>query len=141
VQTRTYKEIVVGIKVAIIHRRHPDVKLDQTQADMIQTKLLIAVDANPQVETPPQILYSKFALGIFWITCANESSKTWLMRTVSGLGKFREGTELTVVDSKDLPKSSTMIVRIPGTYEVTTVMTRLRIQNPEKHVRLVSYES
>jgi len=85
VQTRTYKEAVVGIKMAIIHRRHPDVKLDQTQVDTIQAKLLIAVDANPQDETPPQYLYSKFALGIFWITCANESSKAWLMQMVSEL--------------------------------------------------------
>ena len=50
-QTRTYKESAVEIKMAIIHRRHPDVKLDQTQVDMIQAKLLIAVDANPQEET------------------------------------------------------------------------------------------
>jgi hypothetical protein len=30
VQTRTYKDAVVGIKMAIIHRRYPHVKLDQT---------------------------------------------------------------------------------------------------------------
>ena len=45
-QTGSYKETVAGIKVAVIHRRHPDVKLDQTQVDMIQVKLLTAVDAN-----------------------------------------------------------------------------------------------
>jgi len=131
VQTRTYKDAVVAIKMAIIHRRHPDVKLDQTQFNVIQAKLLIAVDANPQGETPPQFLYSKFALGIFWIACANESSKAWLMWTVSGLGELWEGAELTVVDSKDLPKRPRVIVRIPDTSEVTTVMTRPRIQNPE----------
>jgi len=131
VQTRTYKEAVVGIKMAIIHRHHPDVKLDQTQVDMVQAKLFIAVDANPQGETPPQFLYSKFAMGIFWITCANELSKAWLIRTVSGLGKLWEGAELTVVDSKDLLKRPRVIVRIPDTSEFTTVITRLRIQNPE----------
>jgi len=117
--------------MAIIHRRHLDVKLDQTQVDMIQAKLLIAVDANSQGETPPQFLYSKFALGIFWITCANESSKAWLTRTVSGLRELWEGADLTVVDSKDLSKRPRVIIRIPGTSEVTTVMIRLRIQNPE----------
>jgi len=35
------------------------------------------------------------------------------------------------VYSKDLPKRTRVIVRIPGISEVTTVMTRLRIQNPE----------
>jgi len=63
--------------MAIIHRHHPDIKLDQTQVNIIQAKLLIAENANPQDETPLQFLYSKFALGIFWITCANELSKAW----------------------------------------------------------------
>jgi hypothetical protein len=131
VQTRTYKDAVVGIKMAIIRRCYPDVKLDETQADMIQDKLLIAVHANLQGETPPQFLYSKYALGILWITCANESSKAWLMRSVGGLGGLWEGAELTVVDSKDLPKRPRVIMRIPGTIETTTVLTCLQIQNPE----------
>jgi hypothetical protein len=86
VQTRTHKDAVVGIKMVIIHRHYPEVKLDQTQVDMIQNKLLIAVDANPQGETPPQFLYSKFTLGILQVTCVNESSKAWLMWVIGGLG-------------------------------------------------------
>jgi hypothetical protein len=62
------------------------------------------VDAGPLGETPPQFLNSKLAHGAFWINCANEHSKVWLMRTISGLGELCEGVELTVVDSKDLPK-------------------------------------
>jgi hypothetical protein len=72
VQTGSYKEAVAGIKMAVIHRHHPDVQLDHTQVDIIQVKLLTAVDANPSGKTPPQFLYSKFAKGVFWITCANE---------------------------------------------------------------------
>jgi len=78
-QTGTYKEAAVGIKMAIVHRLHPDVHLDQAQTDIIQEKLLNAVDANPLEEAPPQFLYSKFAQGVFWITCANEHTKTWLI--------------------------------------------------------------
>jgi hypothetical protein len=117
--------------MAVIHRRHPHVKLDQTQADLIQVKLLSAVDANPSGEAPLQFLYSKSAQGIFWITCANEPSKVWIMRTIIGLGELWEGAELTVVDSKDLPKRPRVLVRIPDTSEVTTAMTHLWIQNPE----------
>jgi len=36
-----------------------------------------------------------------------------------------------VVDFKDLLKRPRVTVRIPGTSEITTVMTHLRIQNPE----------
>jgi hypothetical protein len=130
-QTGSYKEAVDGIKIAIIHRRHPEVTLDQTQVDMIQAKLLTAVDVNPLGETPPQFLQSTFAQGVLWTTCANEPSKAWFMRAVGDLWELWEGVELTVVDSKYLPKRPRVIVHIPDTTEVTTVMTCLRIQNPE----------
>jgi hypothetical protein len=71
VQTGSYKETVVSIKMVIIHRRHPEAKLDQTQVDMIQAKPLAAVDANPLGKTLLQFLHSKFAQGVFCITCAN----------------------------------------------------------------------
>jgi hypothetical protein len=100
VQTGSYKEAVVGTKMAVIHKCHPEVKLYQAQADLIQTKLLAAVDANPLGETPPQFLNSKFAQGIFSISCANEPSKIWLTQTISRLGELWEGAELTVVDSE-----------------------------------------
>jgi hypothetical protein len=38
---------------------------------------------------------------------------------------------LTAVDSKDLQKRLRVLLRIPDTSEITTVKTRLRIQNPE----------
>jgi hypothetical protein len=68
-------------------------------------------------------LYSKFAQGIFWITCANKHSKVWLTWTISELGELWEGAELKVVDSKDLPKGPRVLVRVPDTSEVTTIMT------------------
>jgi hypothetical protein len=127
-QTGTYKEAVTGIKMVIIHRHHPDAKLDETQTDIIQAKLLTA---NPLGEIPPQFLHSKFAQGVVWITYVNESTMDWLMRTISRLGELWEGTELTVVDSKDLPKRPRVLVRIPDTSEANTVPTRLKKQNPE----------
>ena len=132
VQTVAYKEAVTGIKTAIIHSHHPEVKLDNCQHEINQAKLLSAVDVNPLEKTPPpQFLYSKFAQGVFWITCANEPSKVWLMWAVSGLGVLWEGAELTMVDSKDLPRRPRVLVHIPDIPDVTTVLTRLRKQNPE----------
>jgi hypothetical protein len=54
VQTGNYKEPVVGIKMAIVHRLHPDVNLDQAQTDTIQEKTLQATDASPLEQAPPQ---------------------------------------------------------------------------------------
>jgi hypothetical protein len=133
VQTGTHTEAAVGIKKAIVHRLHPDVNLDQAQTDTIQEELLKAVDATPLEEAPPQFLYSKFARGVFWIACENELTKTWMIRTVNGLGELWEGTELTAVDSKDLPKGPTVLVRILDASNVNTALTRLRKPNPELH--------
>jgi hypothetical protein len=98
---------------------------------LFREKPLAAVDANHSGEMPPQLPHFQLAHGIFWINCANESSKVWLMRAISGLGQLWEGAELAVADSKDLPKRPRVPVHIPDTSEVTTVVTRLRIQNPE----------
>jgi hypothetical protein len=75
VHTGSYKEAVVGIKMAVIDKRHPEVKLDQTQADMIQAKLEAAVHAHPIEETPLQFLNSRFMQVVLWITCVNEYSQ------------------------------------------------------------------
>ena len=112
-QTGTYKEVVTGIKMAIILRHHPDIKLDQTQTEFIQTKLLNTVDVNPLGEISPQFLYSKFAQWVFWITCANESTRDFLMRTFSGLGELWECAELTVFDSKDPQKDPAYLFAFP----------------------------
>jgi hypothetical protein len=74
---------------------------------------LYGVDVNPSGEAPPQFLYSKFAQGIFWITCANEPFKVWLILAISGLGEMWQGAELIVINSKDLPKRPRVLVRIP----------------------------
>jgi hypothetical protein len=55
------------------------------------------------------------------------------MRKVSGLGELWEGAELTIVESKDLPKRPRVLVRIPDISDANTVLTRLRKQNPELH--------
>jgi hypothetical protein len=64
-QTGSYKEAVAGIKMAVTHRRHPEVTLDQTQVDLIQVKLLSAVDANPLGEAPPQFYTLNLHRGYF----------------------------------------------------------------------------
>jgi hypothetical protein len=53
------------------------------------------------------------------------------MRAISGLRELWESAELTVVNSKDLPKRPRVLFRISDTSEVTTVVTRLGIKHPE----------
>jgi hypothetical protein len=129
VRTMTHKEAATGIKMAIIHKRHPDMTLYQSQADIIQDKVSDLVEVHPVDEAPPQFLHSRYAQGIVTTTCANESTKIWLMQTVESLGELWEGMELKVVEFRDLPKSTRVLVRVPGIMEATKVLTRLKIQN------------
>jgi hypothetical protein len=101
------------------------------QVEMIQTKLLNAMDGTFAEETSPQFLYSKFAQGILWITCTNGYSKVWLTRTISEIGELWEGAELKAVDAKELPKRPRVLVRVPDNSEITTVVTRFGIPNRE----------
>ena len=43
-QNAAYKEAVTGIKMAIIHKHHPEVKLEDCQNEIIQAKRLSAVN-------------------------------------------------------------------------------------------------
>jgi hypothetical protein len=45
--------------------------MDQTQAEMIQAKLVAAVHAHPVEQTPLHFLNSKFMQGVLCITCMN----------------------------------------------------------------------
>jgi hypothetical protein len=127
-QTGSYTEAVADIKMAVIDKRHPEVKLDQAQAEIIQAKLVAAVHAHPVEETPLHLLNSKFMQGVLWITCVNEYSQTWLVRAISKLGELW-GADVIAIDSLNLPKRPRMIIRIPDVSEVNTVLTRLRAQN------------
>ena len=52
-QAAAYKEAVTIVEMAIIHRHHPEVKLDNFQHEIIQAKRLSAVDEIPLEEKPP----------------------------------------------------------------------------------------
>jgi hypothetical protein len=51
-KTGSYNEAVLGINIAVIHKCHPEVKLDQAQVDLIQGTILAAVDVNTSGKAP-----------------------------------------------------------------------------------------
>lgn len=129
-RTGTYSDVASGHKMAVVHKRHPDGTLTQDQADLIQGKVLEAVDNIQPGEQPPQFLGSKFVCGVITMTCANETTRDWLLGTVQGLGPLWEGAELTVVKAADLPKRPRFTVWIPELVDEDKVRKRLSLQNP-----------
>lgn len=130
-QTGTYSEALTEFKMAVIDRRHPEVTLDQEQAELIQNKLVDAMDGTPTgSDCLLQFARTTFSGGVLWMTCANENTKRWLMENVKNLGGLWEGADLTTVESKDLPKRPRVLVFIPKPVEEEEkIRTRLGKQN------------
>ena len=130
--TGQYSEVASGLRMAVIDRRHPEVTLDQGQADLIQERIVDALDnAASSSSNPLQFARTTFSGGVLWMTCHNEATKTWVKEAVANLGNLWEGADLTAVESKDLPKRPRVLIFIPGQEEEEGVVRpRLERQNP-----------
>lgn len=129
-QTGSYRDAMTGIRMAVINANHPDTMLNQAQADLIQNKLVAAIDAIPVGEASPRFQrYPKFEGGILSIACADPPTENWLVSTVRGMEELGEGVSLTVVNTKDLPKRPKFLVWVPEPVEEAVVRSRLEKQN------------
>ncbi|KAJ8930180.1 hypothetical protein NQ314_017044 [Rhamnusium bicolor] len=131
VQTVSYRDAVTTLKMAVIQQGHPDVTLNQEQGDLIQARVIAAIDAIPEGERSPQFHHSKFEGGILWMTCANLETRNWLLDVIQKQDQLWEGAALTVVEASKLPKRPKVLVWIPDTGNETIVRTRIRKQNPD----------
>uniref|UniRef100_A0A6P7FCL4 Uncharacterized protein LOC114328927 n=1 Tax=Diabrotica virgifera virgifera TaxID=50390 RepID=A0A6P7FCL4_DIAVI len=114
-QTGTYGEVTDKLRMAVVDRRHPEVKLNQEQAELVRTKLEEAVDKAPGgSQNPLQFLRTTFSAGILWIHCANEPTKSWLEGTVRELRDLWESADLKLIESKDL-RRPIVLVHVPET--------------------------
>ncbi len=128
-KTGSYSSVAEGFKMAVVHKQHPDITLDQGQADLVQEKLLEAVDNVQSADTAPQFVGAKFVCGILMVTCANEATKNWLINTVENWKPLWEGAELVVTSHADLPRRPKFTVYVPSTADVELVRSRLSKQN------------
>ncbi|KAJ8932480.1 hypothetical protein NQ318_001655 [Aromia moschata] len=90
--TGPYSEAVSGFRMAVIDRRHPDTSLDQGQADLIQNQIVNILDNTPSGNL------------------ANDDGRS------SGESLGRRA-DVTVVESKDLPKRPRVLVFVAGPEE------------------------
>lgn len=137
-QTGNYSEVAAGFKMAVIDRRHPEVTVDQSQADLIQKKLLSALISTPFGSAGTvQFLRTTYSGGVLWMTCANEYTRNWLKETVPTLRDLWEGADLTVVESNSLPRRPRVLVLLPTVEGVSTEEAARQLlgrQNPDLRV-------
>ncbi|VEN35377.1 unnamed protein product [Callosobruchus maculatus] len=132
----TYSEVASN-RMAVVHRLHPDIILEKGQADLISERLLKVLDEDSST-SPIQFINSTYSGGALWITCANEATGVWLRGTVASMGSLWEGADLTVVESKDLPKRPRVLVFVPEKdlekQKEGPILARLGKQNPDLRV-------
>ncbi|KAJ8952336.1 hypothetical protein NQ318_017230 [Aromia moschata] len=135
-QAGSYSEAAKGIKMAVIDRRHPDIILNQEQADLVQNKIVDAIDEAPSgSETQLQFDRTSFSGGVLWMTCANEATALWLRGEIGNLTGLWEDAALIAVEAKELPKRPKVLAFFPGPVEQEEkVRTRLGKQNPDLRV-------
>ncbi|VEN39418.1 unnamed protein product [Callosobruchus maculatus] len=132
----TYSE-VASKRMAVVHKLHPDITLEKGQADLVSERLLKALDEDLST-SPIQFNNSTYSRGALWITCANEATSVWLRGTVTSMGSLWEGADLTVVESKELPKRPRVLVFVPEKdrekQKEGPILVRRGKQNPDLRV-------
>lgn len=128
---QSYSQSISAIKMAITLQTYPEGKLTPDQAKQIQqtlTKEIFKCEAG----TGPQFTNSYEHGGVLFVSCANETSKEWLVGKLPQLQVW-EGANLRIGAAKDVVKTSKVIVWIPTDLveakESTKILPLLKTQN------------
>lgn len=135
--TMSYKEAVnKHLRVAIIDWLNPLGKLNETQEGLVKAKLFEALDSSiERGDSVPTFSSWRHSGEILRITCEDESSLTWLERTVKKLPELWKGARLDVVQVDDLPRLTKATIWFPDEKGPTDqIIRRLTAQNTDLEV-------
>lgn len=129
----TYKQTLSAVKMAITLETYPETRLSEEQSKKIQLALTREIWRSPAGEGP-QIINSYAQGGVLFMTCANSSSRTWLLDTVPRLQPWEEAN-LRVGDAKDVVKTFRVVTWVPTDdleiKEPKQILQLLEIQNKD----------
>jgi hypothetical protein len=107
-EPENYGDALTNIRVAI-KENYPEDKLSEEEQDLILDRIAGAFRTTPEGNLPRLRSY-RLEGGALMRICADHQSRQWLKNAMHG-HKLREGTTLTVIDAKDLPKPVKMALR------------------------------
>lgn len=127
----SYKAALTAVKLAIALETYPEAKLTADQAKKIQISLTKEIWKSKAGEGP-QIVNSYPQSGVLFITCANNSSREWVLEKVPILKPW-EGAKLRVGEARDVVRTVRVITWVPtddlDTTEPKKILQLLEIQN------------
>jgi len=104
-----------SLQVAVIFRGDPTRKITETERQHIWRQLVQLIDMLPQNSQAPGPRFDKSGLsqGVYRITCADQSSLTWLRDAVPRIEAI-EGHSFEVMELSQLNRLKSVRVWIPG---------------------------
>jgi hypothetical protein len=128
-KSETYSaKVKESLKIFIFNEEDTERKLSPDQYKIVMKNLLDLWDKQPPGESRPA--FSGHGInnhGLAWISCANELSRSWVIKAVEEVDKLIDGVMLSANPEDKLTK---MIVVIPSDPDetfptITTVLKRL----------------
>lgn len=136
VEGASFSDAVKQLKMAVVPERYPEEKISEEKMKLLTSSLTKEIFKSSS-DGAPRFTNFYNEKGVLHITCADQSSRLWLVDRLSGPLKNCVGIPLKVGLSKDILKTTKMIVYVPdelynslGIDQPKSVIPLLATQNP-----------
>lgn len=125
----TFRDMLVGTKIGILHSQHPNEMLTTKQLEAVQTDILRKIKEKPE-GVHPQFLGSSFKPGWMILTCENEQTTSWLKNIVGEIKP--DGNDIIAVEEDQIPRPEILIAYLPGSQDEVNseILGLIENQNP-----------
>lgn len=126
----TFRDAMVGISVAIMPKKFPDMLLETSQMDLIQEEILEKIAKEKNEAFKPQFTGSTYKAGYLVLTCENELVSDWVKKAITTIVPW-EGAELWATEEDKMPHPNILIARLPNSSGLKTekIMDLIQGQN------------
>lgn len=133
--TASYKEMVSGVKMAVLPRDYPNTALTTEQMNTIKQLLLKKILSEEDKVVKPAFLGLSYKVGYMAIHCKDIATSEWLKRAVLNASPW-EGAALCATEESKMPHSQIAIGIFPDSLSRDNqgILNYIKRQNEGLHV-------
>ncbi len=124
-----------ALRVQITDSEKPERVLSEDEVDLLQQKLLEALDAHPNTGPELKVAKSGMMQGMYIMTCADQATKEWLENAVLELPPLEVDGHTVKFGTQDPSKRTKVSVYIPSPRSTTVADTAVILQRLQKQNR------
>lgn len=98
----SYRDVVEGIRIGVIHSDHPNTQLSNDSMNLIQAKILAILPSAVKVGVNPQFRGISLRPGWMVINCLNEVTAAWLQKQSELISL--DDASVKIVREEDIPR-------------------------------------